>query len=243
MNLREREKGMADRISREEKMSVIQEKIIEGTKQIFESEKYKEAIATFSKFPHYSINNCILIASQRPDASYVCGFNKWKEFNRSVNKGEHGIMIIAPVKVKADMDERVVDENNNPVLGADGKTVYEKTTREFQSFRPAYVFAYEQTTGEPLPTLTTTLTESVEDYGVLRDVLIEVAPVAITFEPITGGTNGYYSPTEERIVIKDDLPELQTIKTMIHEIAHATLKHGGKDDKWNRETKEVQALC
>lgn len=232
---------MAERVSREEKMSVIQEKIIEGTKQIFESEKYKEAMATFSRFPHYSINNCILIASQRPDASYVCGFKKWKDFNRSVNKGEHGIMIIAPVKVKSDTDEPVYDENNKPVMGADGKPVYEKATREFPSFKPAYVFALEQTTGEPLPSITTTLTDSVKDYGVLKDILMEVAPVPVTFEETKGSANGYFSPSEKRIVIRKDLPELQTIKTMIHEIAHATLGHGSKEDKSDRETKEVQA--
>ena len=232
---------MAERKSREEKMSDIQEKILEGTKQIFESDKYKEAIATFSRFPHYSINNCILIASQRPDASYVCGFKKWKEFNRTVNRGEHGIMIIAPVKVKADCEKQVFDAENKLVRGEDGKPVTETVTREFQSYRPAYVFAYEQTNGEPLPRLATQLTANVEDYGVLKDILMEVAPVPITFEPIKGETNGYFSPGEQRIVVKENLPELQTIKTMIHEIAHATLKHGSEEDKWDRETKEVQA--
>lgn len=232
---------MAERKSREDKMADIQEKILEGTKQIFESDRYKEAIATFSKFPHYSVNNCILIASQRPDASYVCGFKKWQDFNRTVNKGEHGIMIIAPVKVKADTKEQVFDENQRPVIGNDGKPMTEDVTREYQSYRPAYVFAYEQTSGDPLPTLVEQLTSKVDDYALLKDVLMEVAPVPITLEEINGGANGYFSPEEQRIVVRNDLPELQTIKTMIHEIAHATLGHGAKEDKWDRETHEVQA--
>lgn len=230
-----------ERKSREEKMSDIQEKILEGTKQIFESERYKETMATFSKFPHYSINNCILIASQRPDASYVCGFRKWQEFNRSVNKGEHGIMIIAPVKVKANTTEQVYDENRRPVTDSAGNPLKETVTREFQSFRPAYVFAYEQTSGEPLPTLTTQLAESVDDFGILKEILMEVAPVPVSFESISGEANGYYSPADKIIVVKETLPELQTIKTLIHEIAHATLGHGEKEEQWDRETKEVQA--
>ena len=232
---------MAERKSREDKMADIQEKILEGTKQIFESDRYKEAIATFSKFPHYSVNNCILIASQRPDASYVCGFKKWQEFNRTVNKGENGIMIIAPVKVKADIKEQVFDENQRPVIENDGKPVIEEVTREYQSYRSAYVFAYEQTSGEPLPLLAQQLTATVDDYASLKDILMEVAPVPITFEEISGSANGFFSPVEQKIVVRHDLPELQTIKTMIHEIAHATLGHGAKEDKWDRETKEVQA--
>lgn len=230
-----------ERKTREEKMADIQKKIVEGTRMIFDSDRYKEYIATFSRFPHYSINNCILIASQRPDASYVCGFKKWHEFDRTVNKGEKGIMILAPITVKSDTKEQVYDEHNRPVLDTEGKPVTENVTREYQSFRPAYVFAYEQTSGEPLPQLVRTLTEQVEDYERLREILMEVSPVPVTFEPIKGGANGFYSSVEERIVVKQDLPQLQTIKTLIHEIAHATLKHGSREKKWDRETKEVQA--
>lgn len=228
--------------SREEKMNQIQEKLLNSTREIFESEKYAEYIATMAKFPNYSINNCILIAAQCPTASYVCGYKKWQtDFNRSVNKNEHGIMIIAPVKYKADVEELVYDNNQHTVVGADGKQEKETVTREFKSFRPAYVFDLQQTTGEPLPTLATLLDASVDGYEKLKSILEKVSPVSISFEVIEGGANGYFSPSEQRIVVKKDLPELQTIKTMIHEIAHATLGHGGEEDKWDRKSKEVQA--
>lgn len=228
--------------NREEKMSLVQQKLEEGVRDIFESDKYKEYIDTMSRFPRYSINNCILIACQCPEASYVCGFKKWQtDFNRTVNKGEHGIMIIAPIKIKADVEEPLYDENSKPVLKEDGTQETETVSKEFQGFKPAYVFDVSQTSGEPLPSIVSQLNESVDGYEQLKNILIEVSPVPISFEPIEGGANGYYSPVSQQIVVKEDLPELQTIKTMIHEIAHASLGHGGKEDKWDREAKEVQA--
>ena len=231
-----------ERVSREERMSQIQEKLEAGVREIFESGKYEDYIATMSKFPHYSINNCILIVSQCPEATHVCGYKKWQtDFNRVVNRNEHGIMIIAPITYKADVEEPVYDAESHPVVDANGKQVTEKVTREFQGFRPAYVFDVSQTSGEPLPTLANMLNGSVEDFEQMRDVLIAISPVPISFEEISGGANGYYSPASQCIVVKADMSQLQTIKTMIHEIAHATLGHGGKEDKWDRETKEVQA--
>ena len=231
-----------ERISREEKMSQIQEKLEAGVREIFESGKYEDYIATMAKFPHYSINNCILIVSQCPEASHVCGYKKWQtDFNRVVNRNEHGIMIIAPITYKADVEEPVYDAQSHPVLDSSGKQVTETVTREFQGFRPAYVFDVSQTSGEPLPTLANMLQDGVEDFERLRDVLIAISPVPISFEVISGGANGYFSPASQCIVVNVGMSELQTIKTMIHEIAHATLGHGGKEDKWDRETKEVQA--
>ena len=231
-----------ERVSREERMSQIQEKLEAGVREIFDSEKYKDYISTMAKFPHYSINNCILIVSQCPEASHVCGYKKWQtDFNRVVNRNEHGIMIIAPMTYKADVEEAVFDSENHPVLDSNGKQVTETVTREFQGFRPAYVFDVSQTSGDPLPTLATMLSGGVEDFEKMKDILIAISPVPISFEKITGGANGYFSPATQSIVVKEGMSELQTIKTMIHEIAHATLGHGGKDDKWDRETKEVQA--
>ena len=223
-------------------MQALQEKLENGVREIFESDKYKEYIATMAKFPRYSINNCILIASQCPTATLVCGYKKWQtEFNRFVNKDEQGIMILAPIKYKADVQERVYDEDHHPVVDENGKEVTETVTREFQGFRPVYVFDMAQTSGDPVPRLATLLDEGVENFEHIKEVLLAVSPVPITFEAIDGGANGYFSYTSQRIVVKDDLPELQTIKTALHEIAHATLGHGSKDDKWDRETKEVQA--
>ena len=231
-----------ERVSREERMSQILEKLEAGVREIFDSEKYKDYISTMAKFPHYSINNCILIVSQCPEASHVCGYKKWQtDFNRVVNRNEHGIMIIAPMTYKADVEEAVYDSENHPVLDSNGKQVTAPVTREFQGFRPAYVFDVSQTSGDPLPTLATMLSGGVEDFEKMKDILIAISPVPISFEEITGGANGYFSPATQSIVVKEGMSELQTIKTMIHEIAHATLGHGGKDDKWDRETKEVQA--
>lgn len=150
-------------------------------------------------------------------------------------------MIIAPMRFKTNVKEQVFDEQNHPVKGEDGKPLTEDVVREYQTFRPAYVFDYSDTDGEPLPTLATMLDEKVDSFETLKEVLIKVSPVPITFEEIQSAANGYFSPSEMKIVVKEGLPELQTIKTMIHEIGHASLGHGGKEDKWDRETKEVQA--
>lgn len=223
-------------------MSEIQQRLENGVRDIFESEKYKDYIDTMSKFPSYSINNCILIVSQCPDASFVCGYRKWQtDFNRVVNRNEHGIMIIAPVKYKANVEELVYDQNSHPVLDAQGNQKTEKVQREFQAFRPAYVFDVGQTTGEPLPTLVNLLENGVEGYEQIKEALISISPVPVSFESVDGGANGYFSPSNQCIVVKANMPELQTIKTLIHEIAHAELGHGGKEDKWDRESKEVMA--
>lgn len=233
---------MAERQTREEKMSTIQKKLEDGVRAIFTSEKYQEYISAMSKFPRYSINNCILIASQLPEASLVCGFRKWQtEFNRTVNKGEHGIMILAPIKGKTEVVEEVFDENNKAVVDENGNQKTEKVTREYQTFRPVYVFDVSQTSGDPLPTLASELNETVDSFEEMKGVLISISPVPVSFETINGGANGYYSPTAGKIVIDERLPQLQMLKTMVHEIAHATLGHGSKEDKWDRQTKEVQA--
>ncbi len=222
-------------------MSAIQEKLMSGVKEIYESGKWAEYIAVMSRFPHYSINNCILIASQCPEASYVCGYKKWNDFNRNVVKGESGIMIFAPIKGKVQVEEPIYDANNHPVLNEDGTQAKEKVEREYKSFRPCYVFDVSQTEGDPLPTLANQLNDGVEDFEKLKDALMAVSPVPISFEDIPGSANGYYAPKSEKIVVQSDMSQLQTIKTMIHEIAHATLGHGGEDDKWDKESKEVQA--
>ena len=233
---------MAERQTREEKMSTIQKKLEDGVRAIFTSEKYQEYISAMSKFPRYSINNCILIASQLPEASLVCGFRKWQtEFNRTVNKGEHGIMILAPIKGKTEVLEEVFDENNKAVVDENGNQKTEKVTREYQTFRPVYVFDVSQTSGDPLPTLASELNEKVDSFEEMKGVLISISPVPVSFETINGGANGYYSPTAGKIVVDERLPQLQMLKTMVHEIAHATLGHGSKEDKWDRQTKEVQA--
>ena len=207
---------------REIKLRALTEKLENGVKEVFDSDNYKEYLRTMSKFHNYSINNSILIASQCPVATYVCGYRTWeKEFNRHVNKGEKGIMIYAP-RIYKKKDE---DGNEEDI------TVY----------RATYVFDISQTSGDELPNLIENLNEDVRDDQRIKKALIRVSPTPIDFEPIERSANGYFSPKEERIVIDSSLSELQTVKTMIHEIAHATLKHGTKESVSNRSTNEVQA--
>lgn len=195
------------KVSREERMSEIQEKLLAGIKEIYESGKWAEYISVMSKFPNYSINNCILIASQCPQASYVCGYKKWEEFNRNVVKGATGIMIIAPVKRKVDVEELKYDADNHPVLNADGTQSTETVTREFNSFRPCYVFDLSQTEGEPLPSLVNHLEDSVEEFEKLKEVLMAVSPVPIFFEEVPGDANGFFSPSEMRIVVQEGMAD------------------------------------
>lgn len=176
--------------NREEKMSEIQGRLMKGTKEIYESGKWAEYISVMSKFPNYSINNCILIASQCPHASYVCGYKKWNEFNRNVVKGESGIMIFAPIKGKVEVEEPKFDERNQPVLNDDGTQSTERVTREYKSFRPCYVFDLSQTEGDLLPSLTTRLEAGVEDYEKLKEVLISISPVPVSFEEVPGSASG-----------------------------------------------------
>lgn len=207
---------------REIKLKALTQKLEEGVKAVFDSENYKTYLRTMSKFHHYSINNSILIASQCPVATYVCGYRTWeKEFNRHVNKGEKGIMIYAPRIYKKK------DEEGNE----------EKVT----VYRATYVFDISQTSGDELPKLIENLESDVSDYQKIKKALIRVSPTSIDFEPVESSANGYYSPKEDRIVIDSSLSELQTVKTMIHEISHATLKHGTDECKTDRFTNEVQA--
>ena len=150
-------------------------------------------------------------------------------------------MILAPIKGKTEVVEEVFDENNKAVVDENGNQKTEKVTREYQTFRPVYVFDVSQTSGDPLPTLASELNETVDSFEEMKSVLISTSPVPVSFETINGGANGYYSPTAGKIVIDERLPQLQMLKTMVHEIAHATLGHGSKEDKWDRQTKEVQA--
>ena len=150
-------------------------------------------------------------------------------------------MILAPIKGKTEVVEEVFDENNRAVLDEKGNQKTEIVQKEYQTFHPVYVFDVSQTSGDPVPTLATELKEKVDSFEDLKAVLIEISPVPITFAVINDGAKGYYSPTSQLIVVDSRLPQLQMLKTMIHEIAHASLGHGGKEDKWDRQTKEVQA--
>lgn len=222
----------------------ITEKLEQGVHELFESEKYKAYLSSMSKFHNYSLNNTILISMQKPDATLVAGYQAWKKnHGRQVKRGEKGIKIIVPAPYKVKTERDVIDPNTQKaVLDADGKPKKETVEIERPSFRVATVFDVSQTEGKEIPTLgVEELTGSVDGYGKFLTALEQTSPVPVSFEEITGGAKGYFHTAENRIAIQEGMSEIQTVKTLIHEMAHATL-HTGKDrEKFDTRTKEVQA--
>ena len=234
-----------------ERMKEITDRLEAGIQALFESEQYKAYLTAMSKFHNYSFNNTLLIAMQKPDASLVAGFGKWRDdFERHVKKGEKGIKILAPspYKVKRQM-EKIDPATQKPVIGADGKPVTEEREIEIPAFRVVTVFDVSQTEGKEIPDIAVSeLTGSVEQYQDFFAALEKVSPVPIAFENIEGGAHGYYHLEEKRIAIDEGMSELQTLKTATHEIAHAKLHAIDKDapateqaDRPDRRTREVQA--
>ena len=232
-------------------MKEITDRLEAGIQALFESEQYKAYLTAMSKFHNYSFNNTLLIAMQKPDASLVAGFGKWRDdFERHVKKGEKGIKILAPspYKVKKQM-EKIDPATQKPVIGADGKPVTEEREIEIPAFRVVTVFDVSQTEGKEIPDIAVSeLTGSVEQYQDFFAALEKASPVPIAFENIEGGAHGYYHLEEKRIAIDEGMSELQTLKTAIHEIAHAKLHAIDKDapateqaDRPDRRTREVQA--
>ena len=234
-----------------ERMKEITDRLEAGIQALFESEQYKAYLTAISKFHNYSFNNTLLIAMQKPDASLVAGFGKWRDdFERHVKKGEKGIKILAPspYKVKKQM-EKIDPATQKPVIGADGKPVTEEREIEIPAFRVVTIFDVSQTEGKEIPDIAVSeLTGSVEQYQDFFAALEKASPVPIAFENIEGGAHGYYHLEEKRIAIDEGMSELQTLKTAIHEIAHAKLHAIDKDapateqaDRPDRRTREVQA--
>ena len=204
----------------------ITDKLEQGIKELFESERFKEYLRTMSKFYHYSFSNTLLIAMQKPEATYVAGYTSWqRNFDRQVMKGEKGIKILAPAPYKAKEEREKIDPSTQkPVLDADGKPVTETVEVMRPAFKVVSVFDISQTDGKELPDIIVDeLSGSVENYAAFFETLKQESPVPITFEDIPGGAKGYFSPIENRIAIQEGMSEIQTIKTAIHEIAHAKL--------------------
>ena len=204
----------------------ITDKLEQGIKELFESERFKEYLRTMSKFYHYSFSNTLLIAMQKPEATYVAGYTSWqRNFDRQVMKGEKGIKILAPALYKAKEErERIDPSTQKPVLDADGNPVTETVEVMRPAFKVVSVFDISQTDGKELPDIIVDeLSGSVENYTAFFEALKQESPVPISFEDIPGGAKGYFSPVENRIAIQEGMSEIQTIKTAIHEIAHAKL--------------------
>lgn len=229
-NLERRVKFMADKPTNRERLQEITAGIEQGIKELFESEKYMRYLSVMSKFHRYSVNNTMLIYMQRPDATLVAGFNKWKnQFERHVKKGEHGITIIAPTPYKKKIEEMKRDPDTRaPILDADGKAVMEEKEIEIPMFRPVKVFDVSQTNGKPLPELASSLSGTVPHYEAFLEAVRRSAPVPIEFEPMAGNMDGYFSPDHQRIAIRDGMSEVQTVSAAVHEIAHSKLHNQEK---------------
>ena len=234
-----------------EKLKEITDRLEQGITELFDSERYKEYLRVMSKFHNYSFNNTLLIAMQKPDASLVAGFSSWKNnFGRNVMKGQKGIKIIAPSPYKVKQEMKKIDPHTQqPIIGKDGKPVTEEKEITIPAYKVVSVFDVSQTEGKELPDIAVDeLTGDVDRYKDFFAVLEKTSPVPIGFEKIEGGAHGYYHLEDKRIAINEGMSELQTLKTAIHEIAHAKLHdidlNAPKEEQQprvDRRTREVEA--
>ena len=213
-----------------ERLREITDGIEQGIKELFESEKYMRYLSVMSRFHRYSVNNTMLIYMQKPDATLVAGYNKWKaQFERHVKKGEHGITIIAPTPYKKKIEEQKLDPDTKaPILDKDGKIVTEEKEIEIPMFRPVKVFDVSQTDGKPLPELASSLSGNVPNYEAFMEALRRSAPMPITFEAMAADTDGYFSADHQKIAIRQGMSEVQTVSATVHEIAHSKLHNQKK---------------
>ena len=248
---------MPDNASNKDRLKEITASIEDGIKGLFQSDKYMQYLRTMSRFHKYSVNNVMLIHLQRPDATLVAGFNKWKDqFSRSVMKGEKGIKIIAPTPFKKKIEEQKLDPDTKiPVYDADGNAVMEEKTVQIPMYKVVSVFDVSQTDGKPLPQLASDLQGNVQNYDVFMEALKRSAPVPIAIEKMSADMDGFFSPDDQRIAIREGMSEVQTVSAAVHEIAHSKLHNYEKTQeesaagdetaapvkKKDRNTEEVEA--
>ena len=240
---------MLDGMNSKERMKAITDRLETGVQELFESDRYMAYLAALSKMHDYSLNNTLLIAMQ--GGSIVAGYNKWQdEFDRHVKRGEKGIKILAPAPFKVKQQiEKIDPATQQPVIGADGKPVTEEQEVTVPAFKVVTVFDISQTEGKefPMPYINE-LAGDVEQYQDFFAALEQSSPYPISIEPIFDGAKGRCFYTEQRIAINEGMSELQTLKTAIHEVAHAKL-HAidreapaeGQEARPDRRTREVQA--
>ena len=236
---------MAEFKSQDEKTKQAFSMIEQGVKDVYSSESFKQYLSCLSKFHSYSLNNTLLILSQKPEASLVAGYRAWQtNFNRHVNKGEKGLMILAPVTTKEDRLMNKHDENGNVILDEYGNPVQEMRVVNLTHFKTTTVFDISQTSGDPLPSLVHDLTGSSNEVKAIIQTIQSVCTIPIEFKTETEdlsfmtGAKGYYSPRKDKIVINKDLEDLQTAKTLIHEYAHSILH---KETDKNQSQREIEA--
>lgn len=213
-----------------ERLKDITDSIERGIQDVFQSDKYAEYLRTMSRFHKYSVNNTMLVYMQKPDATLVAGFNKWRDqFERNVMKGEKGIKIIAPTPFKKKIEQEKRDPDTNlPMLDADGKVITEEKEIKIPMFKPVTVFDVSQTDGKPLPQLAADLSGNVQNYEVFMEALRRSAPVPIEILPIRDGSDGYFSLDKQKIAVREGMSEVQTVSAIVHEIAHSKLHNQKK---------------
>ena len=229
---------------RKAELKDITEKLEKGVQDVYSSEQYQDLLNTMAKFPHYSVNNNILIMMQKPDATLVQSYTGWKKMGRFVKKGEKGIRILAPAPFKLEKEQDKVDESGKVVLDKDGEAVKEKIEINMTAFKPVSTFDVSQTEGEPLPQIgVDELTGNIEGYQTLFEAIKSASPVPIAFEDIKSGAKGYFHVEENRIALNNGMSEIQNVKTAIHEMAHAKLHNSEaqKNNKQSKNSKEVEA--
>ncbi len=254
--LKRSHKTMAEKQTNKERLREITDGIAQGIKALFQSDKYRSYLSVMSRFHRYSVNNTMLIYLQRPDATLVAGYEKWKkQFGRHVKQGERGITILAPTPFKKRIEEVKLDPDTKaPLLDKDGNQITEEREISIPMFKPVKVFDVAQTDGRPLPNLASALSGNVEQYEVFVEALRRSAPVPISFRDIAKDTDGYFSPSDQAITIREGMSEVQTISALVHEIAHSKLhnyerqqaeaaagEESGEPVKKDRHTEEVEA--
>ena len=244
-NIQKKIDWIESRDKRADELHQITDKLEKGVKDVFQSDKYKQFLNVMAKFPRYSVNNTMLIMMQRPDAQLCQSFTGWKQMGRYVKKGEKGISILAPAPYKIEREQTKLDEKGRPVFDADGEPVKEKVEITIRAFKVVKTFDLSQTDGKELPTIgPSELVGNIEGYPKLLQALQEISPVPVSFELIDGDAKGFYHLEDKKIVVQDGMSEVQTIKTLLHEMAHQKLhdKDNVPEAKdISRNGKEVEA--
>ena len=244
-NIQKKIDWIESRDKRADELHQITDKLEKGVKDVFQSDKYKQFLNVMAKFPRYSVNNTMLIMMQRPDAQLCQSFTGWKQMGRYVKKGEKGISILAPAPYKIEREQTKLNEKGRPVFDADGEPVKEKVEVTIRAFKVVKTFDLSQTDGKELPTIgPSELVGNIEGYPKLLQALQEISPVPVSFELIDGDAKGFYHLEDKKIVVQDGMSEVQTIKTLLHEMAHQKLhdKDNVPEAKdISRNGKEVEA--
>lgn len=240
---------LESRDKRTDELQQITDKLEKGVVEVFQSDRYKQFLDTMAKFPRYSVNNSLLIMMQKPDAQLCQSFTGWKQMGRYVKKGEKGISILAPAPYKIEREQTKLDEKGRPVFDADGEPVKEKVEVTIRAFKVVKTFDLSQTDGKELPAIgPSELVGNIEGYPKLLQALQEISPVPVSFELIDGDAKGFYHLEDKKIVVQDGMSEVQTIKTLLHEMAHQKLHDKdnvpeAKDISWNGKEVEAESVA